>query len=70
MASEEWIKRELDDIKASYKSLEQKLWGLIAAVFLLVVGYLFGQLQDVGAPAPAAPAASAFIAVIMRLFGG
>lgn len=69
MANEEWIKRELDDVKGSLKSLEQKLWGLITAVFLLVVGYLFGQLQDVGASAPTAPA-SAFIAVLVRLFGG
>jgi hypothetical protein len=54
------LRREFDDFRReerkSRESLEQKLWGLVAATFLLVVGYLFQQLRAVQAPVPA-PAA-------------
>lgn len=63
---DEWIKRELDELRDSYRSLEQKLWGMVAAMFLLVVGYLFSQLQHIGSPPP--PAAA--LALIERLLGG
>lgn len=55
------LRREFEDFRReereARKSLEQKLWGLVAAMFLLVAGYLFQQLQHVGGQVTAPPAA-------------
>lgn len=67
----ERILEQLRDMRADQKSLEQKLWGLVAAVFLLVVGYLFSQVQSLrGAPvAPSADGVGAAIDFVLSIFG-
>ena len=57
--------REFEDFRREQrdhnKSIEQKLWGLIASVLLLVVGYLFAQVTEVRSPAEAAQSSAASV---------
>lgn len=61
-----------DEVRRSKHDLEQKLWGLVGAVFLLVIGYIFGQVtQD---PSPivdgAKSGAAAIVLMVYKHFGG
>lgn len=37
---------DIDRVLARVDSLEQKLWGTVAAIFLLVVGFLISQITQ------------------------
>lgn len=66
--------REFDDfrkeIRDSHKSLELKLWGVILAEFLIMVGYLISRIQAIQeAPVPApVPAAAIVWRMIERMW--
>lgn len=63
--------REFEDFREEcrhqYRALEQKLWGLVAAVFLLVVGYVIGQFNLHGGVPAAQHATGAIVVYVGHL---
>lgn len=63
-------RKRLDDVRdesrRKYGELEQKVWGLVAALFLVVAGDLFSRFFM---GAPAATTAGAFVLFVIRHIG-